>query len=85
VSALLALVSFVPARVWAGIAIAGALVAAGSYIHHSAYQAGYQAHEAREAQIIKDKTDAANAADNAAVRCAADPTCRMRPDQYLRR
>lgn len=39
----------------------------------------------KQNQINQEKHDAATKADSDARLCAADPSCRMRPDQYLRR
>lgn len=40
--------------------------------------------EAREARHLKEQTNAANAADDAARRCAGDPACRLSDDGYRR-
>ncbi len=77
--------SLIPARVWAYIVGAAlALMAAVGYVKHSE-NAAVERELAKQNQINQEKHDAATKADSDARLCAADPTCRMRPDQYLRR
>lgn len=48
------------------------------------YDRGYAARVAEEATIIRERTDAANRADDDARRCAADPACRLSNDGWRR-
>lgn len=45
---------------------------------------GYDKHVVEVTLIAKEKTDAANLADDAARRCAADPACSLSNDGYRR-
>lgn len=45
---------------------------------------GYAKHVSEIALIAKEKTDAANRADDAARRCSADPACSLSNDGYRR-
>ncbi|MEP9368645.1 hypothetical protein [Xanthobacter sp. VNH20] len=66
------------------VAVIGALAAAGITINNRAYERGYATHQAEQAVISQEKTNAANRADDAAARCALDPDCRLRDDGYRR-
>lgn len=70
------------------VVAAGGLVAALAYgawhINDRAYDRGYAARVAEESTATKERTDAANRADDTARRCAADPGCRLQNDGYRR-
>jgi hypothetical protein len=65
---------------------AAVLAAAGIYAgwRHAVYQAGQDSVRAEITAHDKERTDAANRADDAAGRCARDPDCRMQDDGFRR-
>lgn len=65
-------------------AFAIGILAAVWWIDGTAYDRGYNSRVAEEAALIQEKSNAANRADDAARRCAADPTCRLSDDIYRR-
>ncbi|CAH1661572.1 conserved hypothetical protein [Hyphomicrobiales bacterium] len=72
---------------WRLIAAAGifAVLAYGAWeINDRAYDRGYAARVTEETTATKERTNAANRADDAARRCAADPGCRLQNDGYRR-
>lgn len=66
-------------------ALAAALIAGAGLLHHKIYAEGYAACLADAASIAREKTDAANKADDAARRCFNDPACRLSDDGFERR
>lgn len=81
----LALLRVVPLRGWLIIGAIIAALAGALYFRQHFINQGVERERVQQNQINQEKHDAATKADSDARLCAADPTCRMRPDQYLRR
>lgn len=64
----------------AAVAIFGAL----AWWDHRAYQRGYDAYKSEAEHAERERTNAANHADDDARKCALDPDCRMRDDGFRR-
>lgn len=71
-------------RLIAAGAVLVALAAGAVTLNNRAYERGYASHQAEQAAQIQEKTNAANRADDLAVRCSLDPTCRLRDDGFRR-
>lgn len=68
-------------------ALAAALFLVWSYyaVDDAGYKRGYETRVAEEAAEAKKRVEDATKADENARRCAADPECRMRSDEWERR
>lgn len=66
------------------LAAVGAALLALAYVASAIHKAGYNAATATVATQEKERTNAANRADDAARRCAVDPDCRLRDDGLRR-
>lgn len=71
-------------RLALGVAAVIGLGLAAWRIDSRAYERGRTSALAEQAAVIRERTDAANRADDAARRCAGDPACRLQDDGYRR-
>ncbi len=72
---------------WRIVLAVGLVLAAGLVVwraNDAAYDRGRADVIAEQVQAERERTNDANAADDAARRCAADPTCRLQSDGYRR-
>lgn len=72
-------------RLVLAIAAAVAVFFALIWVDQRGYDRGYQTHQAEIAKQEKERTNAANRADDDARRCAGDPACLMSDDGYQRK
>lgn len=72
-------------RLYLYLGLATGAVLACWWVATSLMQAGSDHERAKQNQIIQEKTNAANHADDAVRKCISDPRCLMQDDGYQRK